>query len=160
MEVLLGIWNSHWNIFRTLFLGLFPKWYLYFIGPITSSLLKLWFMQHGGSWNRFEQSSPRRRQKWKSPHWVGGFGFHGCACDKFQIAQLEGLFQEIKIILSENVFGFLMQVVKRLALFAPRTQQSTCLSEQRTEGIKDMMCSGSYGAFHFAVFASGEQNPL
>jgi len=32
------------------------------------------------------------------------------------------------------------------------------LSEQRTEGIKDMMCSGSYSAFHFAVFVtSGEQ---
>lgn len=83
----------------------------------------------------------------------------GCAYDKYQISQLEGLFQEIKIILSENVFGFLMQVVERLARFAQRMQQSTCLSEQRTEGIKDM-CSGSYSAFHFAVFTSGEQNPL
>lgn len=45
-----------------------------------------------------------------------------------------------------------MQVAKSLALFAQRTQQSTCLSEQRTEGIKDMMCSGSYSALHFAVF--------
>ncbi len=53
-----------------------------------------------------------------------------------------------------------MQVVKRLARFAQSMQQSTCLSEQRTEGIEDMMCFGSYSAFHFAVFTSGEQNPL
>lgn len=131
------------------------------IGSVTSSF----FLQHDGSWNGFERLSPRRRQmnitalSW----WIW---HHGCAYDKFQISQLEGCFQEIKIILSENVFGFLMQVAKRLALFAQRTQQSTCLSEQRTEGIKDMMCSGSYSAFHFAgfffvlFFTSGEQNPL
>lgn len=126
------------------------------IGSVTSSF----FLQHGGSWNGFEQLSPRRR-KWISLRWVGGFGIMAV---RMRNSKSHSLKCWIKIILSENVFGFLMQVAKRLALFAQRTQQSTCLSEQRTEGIKDMMCSGSYSAFHFAVFffiyTSGEQNPL
>jgi len=59
------------------------------------------FFQHGGSWNGFDQLSPRRQQM----NIISALGWwiwhHGCAYGKFQISQLEGLFQEIKNILSK-----------------------------------------------------------